>query len=131
LEIPKKQPIVDENDGSNNSKDAKFNPEIIEDNNQSVLDSMTKGQIAEHCSSLLSKQINDSVTLELATVNCVMSNYQETFQNINEQDKNSALAAQKKNKTKKYCARQIQHNKQLTSIEKELLIGICVSDSNL
>ena len=73
-----------------------FNPEILQGStNRSVLESMNKEQIAEQCINLLSENIQDQLSLDLATVNCVMSNYQETIQN-NKSDKELSVRNSKK-----------------------------------
>lgn len=104
-----------------------FEPKIIKGNqNNSLLASMNKEQITEHCINLLSKEIKDSLSLELATVNCVVSNYQETFQNSNTE---LAIGI---NNTKSLFQQQCTHlynkSSQYSILEKKLLIGICTSD---
>lgn len=126
LKIPNK--VVNENDDDkiNKIKDS-FDLKIINNNPGSTLvSSMNKEQIAEQCINLLSRDINDAMTLELATVNCVASNYQETFQTQN--IKNLSELQNKKSAFSEQCKRQFNTDTQYTVLEKQLLIGICISD---
>ena len=84
-------------------------------------------QITEHCSNLLSQNIKDALTLELATVNCVVSNFQETFQNINNDSETKNLS--KKRSVQEQCRLQYNKSPQYSLLEKQLLIGICISDA--
>jgi len=105
-----------------------YDPKIIEvDSSNSLIDSMNKAQITEHCVDLLSGEISDESVLELATVNCVMSNFQETFQNTKTEEVLKALKKKRLN-FKKQCNREYRHNPNQPQIHTELLIGICVSD---
>ena len=108
--------------------DEEFVPEIVDaDKSVSFVESMNKEQIIGICKNLLSKSIKDKLQLELAVTNCVMSNYQDSYQSVFTGDE-----AIKRNKlhqlaTKK-CRLGLGHLKTDTVIEKQLLIGICVSD---
>lgn len=114
---------------SDSSTEYNFNPEIIDTGkSNSILESMNKEQMAEHCTKLLSKQIIDPLTLELATVNCVMSNFEETYQNSNNLDDKATLVTQKNIELNKQCSADYNQGIKYSAIEKELLIGICVSD---
>lgn len=130
LSLPDKK-IVEPNvnaDQANNSN--LFDPEIIKNNtSDTVLISMNKEQITEHCINLMSKELKDPLLLELATVNCVMSNHQETFQEKKELSNNLKV---KMNKNKllfnQQCRNTFNQNTQASALEKQLLVGICVSD---
>lgn len=127
LPIPEQTKIIETTD-SNDSVVDSYNPEIIDSKGNALLDSMNKEQITEHCTNLLRKEIKDQITLELATVNCVMSNYQETFQNtITSED---ALNSKQKRELvlKRQCRQQLGQPNQYSQVHRELLIGICVSD---
>jgi len=130
LPIPEKtQSDTETQNGLTETSENNFDPKILADkNNHSLLDSMNMDQIKGHCSNLLNKQISDPVTLELATVNCVMSNFQETFQNSEKLDDEIIITLPKEIELTKQCTRQFIQNKQYSLIEKELLIGICISD---
>ena len=107
-----------------------FDPEIVLNNTDSTLiTSMNKEQITEHCINLLSKGLKDPLTLELATVNCVVSNYQPTFQNSKKLN-NDLEAGLKKKKLlfNQQCKQQYNQSSQNSMLEKQLLVGICVSD---
>ena len=127
LEIP---PI---NSNSNNKPDFNnkkrvepetFTPEIIplvEDND--LISSMNKDQVELHCKSLLSKSIKNSDQLNLAIINCIVSNYQESHQTINDKS-----YMQKKEKISQICQQQFISNNNYSNLEKQLLVGICISD---
>ena len=107
-----------------------FDPEIVKNNTDSTLiTSMNKEQITEHCINLLSKGLKDPLTLELTTVNCVVSNYQPTFQNSKKLN-NDLEAGLKKKKLlfNQQCKQQYNQSSQNSMLEKQLLVGICVSD---
>lgn len=134
LTIPEKAISDKETPDQNQTLSNEFTPEIIEaKNSNSLLDSMTKDQIAEQCSNLLSPQIVDPVTLEIATVNCVMSNFQETYQNSNQLDQSSSVNknadAQKLSIIKTNCINAYKQFTNYSVVEKELLVGMCVSDN--
>lgn len=129
LEIPAKKNIDTNNLSLDKPKDP-FAPDIIQNNtSNAALDSMNKEQITEQCENLLSRELKDPLTLELATVNCVVSNFQETFQNVKVQ-KNVIEDQLKKKKSiyQRQCNQQFIQSTQYSIIEKQLLIGICVSD---
>ncbi len=107
-----------------------FNPEIVKNNTDStLLISMNKGQITEHCINLLSKDLKDDLTLELATVNCVVSNFQQTFQNSRKHNNDLEAGLKKKRLLfNQQCKQQYNQSSQNSMLEKQLLMGICVSD---
>ena len=128
LSIPEKAEV--DPDISNSSKVVTYSPELLQSNSaNALLDSMNKEQMTEHCVNLSSKQIKDPLLLEIATVNCVVSNYQETFQNIKKAYAGSKHSPQKERQLRSKCRLQYITNNEYTVIEKELLIGICVSDN--
>ena len=105
-----------------------FKPEIIQANDSNaLLASMNLEQMTQACNTLLIQRIPDALTLELAIANCVVSNYQETYQN--ESEKLSGFSVDQKKLIQQKCANQYSQSTQYTSIEKQLLIGICVSDT--
>jgi len=128
LVIPEKVKADIAVDKSDISK-SNYSPEIIISKNENaLLDSMNKEQITEHCANLLSREYKDQITLELATVNCVMSNYQETFQNLKSSDDKIYNDHQKQLLLKKQCIKDHNQKKEYSLIDRELLIGMCVSD---
>ena len=101
-----------------------FKPEIIPiSQNNDLISSMNKNQVEIHCKSLLRKSITNSQQLNLAVVNCIVSNYQESLQTIND-----TSYIQKKEKLRKACQQQFVNSYNYSNIEKQLLIGICTSD---
>lgn len=106
-----------------------YNPELLENTVQStILDSMNKEQMTEYCKTLFGKEIRDSILLELASVNCVVSNYQETYQSIDEGITRSDAEIKEIRQLRNQCAPQFIQSDEYTPIEKALLIGVCVSD---
>lgn len=102
-----------------------FEPQIIsEDKSLSLISSMNKGQIEEQCINLLSRSINDRLSLDLAVANCVVSNYQATLQNSEELVETSEV----KTSLIKLCGSEVSRLANHSLVEKQLLIGICVSD---
>jgi predicted transcriptional regulator len=108
--------------------DEVYVPEIVvEDKSVLFVESMNKKQVIEFCKDLLSKTIKDEIQLELAVTNCVVSNYQDSYQNsftVDEAEKRKKL---RQIATKK-CSSELNHIKTDSEIEKQLLMGICVSD---
>jgi len=126
LDIPKKDEFINDEIKSSDI----YRPKIIKsDSKNNVIDSMNKEQIADECVNLLGKTITKPLDLELATVNCVMSNYQDDFQNNAKTDKALELETKRKIKLKLQCQSQYANTKKYSSLEKQLLIGICVSDN--
>lgn len=135
-----KLPIPSDSDNDANTKgsaladqteviEGGFSPEIVESTqNESVLDSMTKEQINAACLDLLGNQISDPLMLELASVNCVMSNYEETYQETPERTQSTQQALKNKALIKQQCQSQVDSYSHSSPIHRELLIGICVSD---
>ena len=132
LSIPVKDQKFAKKEKIEISTNDQFNPEIEKNiTGDTLLTSMNKEQITEQCINLMSKNSTsiDSLSLELATVNCVVSNHQETFQvshklsnKLTEKFKSQYLLF------KQRCNKQFLQNSSYSSLEKELLIGICVSD---
>ncbi len=99
-------------------------PQILSVKKQdNLISSMNKIQVAQNCQSLLSKSIQNSDQLNLAVVNCIVSNYQETHQAFHD-----SSYLQKKEQLREVCQKQLDRNFGYTNIEKQLLIGICTSD---
>jgi len=102
-----------------------FKPDILSVKQKGdLISSMNKDQVTQHCKSLLSKAIQNSDQLNLAIVNCVVSNYQEMLQTIND-----SSYLQKRQTVYKRCQQQFAHDRKYSSIEIQLLVGICTSDS--
>lgn len=119
---PINQNTIDVNIKSDQEKT--FTPDIVQVNQQgNLISSMNKNQVTHHCKSLLGKIIQNTDQLSLAMVNCIVSNYQETLQTIND-----SSYLQNKQIIHKRCQSQFTHDKRYSSIEKQLLVGICTSD---
>lgn len=130
LAIPSQQSSNQKSDINSSENNNQFNPEIIKDESNTLLDSMNKEQIEKHCTNLLSKSFKDPLALELATANCIVSNYQETFQSVNQQNKTHEIdLLNKKQAISRSCKQQFNQSPQYSNLEKQLLIGICVSDT--
>jgi len=140
LKIPPKQSSVltlpdqevsdkdDLNSISITSIKSDYDPQIVEvESSNSLLDSMNKEQITENCVNFLSGEISDPSMLELAIVNCVMSNYQETFQNTKSEEELKAFQLERLN-LKKQCMREYAQETNQPQIYTDLQVGICVSD---
>jgi len=122
------QNLLPENINQQESK--AYNPEIVIDNSSnSVLQSMTKSQITAECVSLMSSRNSDPVMLELATLNCVISNYQETY--VDQSTTNSEIIINNTNRDlyKQQCQDSYSSTtSNVSTIQNALLIGICISD---
>ncbi|MEB8432243.1 hypothetical protein OO007_08380 [Cocleimonas sp. KMM 6892] len=104
-----------------------FRPEIIPLNDPlsdkvDLITSMTKDQVELHCKSLLNKTIKSNDQLSLAVVNCMVSNYQEPLQSVHD-----TSYLKKKKTLRNACQKQFRHTN-YSQIEKQLLIGMCISD---
>jgi len=130
LSIPDKKDINTNIDVILTKNSNSFNPKIINKNTtNTLLDSMNKEQIAEQCLNLLRKEIKDPLILELATVNCVVSNHQETFQNAKELNDDTELRINKKKQLfNQQCRNKYKQSSQYSILEKQILESICVSD---
>ena len=120
-------------DAESNDGESPFLPEIIKNTAAtSLIDSMTKDQIALYCQTLYYKSLDmvEDLNAEILIGNCVVSNYQEPFQETIKTQVVLQREQQLKLRASKNCRYDIQQpeNASYTNIEKELLIGICVSD---
>jgi len=101
-----------------------FKPEIIHlSQNNDLISSMNKDQVELHCKTLLRKSITNNEQLNLAVINCIVSNYQESLQTIND-----TSYLKKKEKLRQTCQKQFVDTRNYSNIEKQLIIGICTSD---
>ncbi len=127
LEIPPINNSSTNNQNINNRNSIEpenFTPEIIPlIQNNDLISSMNKDQVELHCKSLLRKSIKNSDQLNLAVVNCIVSNFQESLQTIND-----TSFLQKKEIFRQTCQKQFVNNSNYSNIEKQLLVGICTSD---
>ena len=108
--------------------DEVYVPEIVvDDKSVSFVESMNKEQVIVLCKDIFSKTIKGEIQLELAVTNCVVSNYQDSYQNVLTADGAIKRKKLRQIATKK-CSSELNHIKTYSVIEKQLLIGICVSD---
>lgn len=130
--------IGDNADNMNNADDINankdtFQPEIIKNGPAiALIDTMTKDQLALQCQQLYNKTLDmaDDPSVELLIGNCVVSNYQEPFEESVKTPQMIQLEYQAKQRAISNCRYQILQpkNDALSGIEKQLLIGICVSN---
>lgn len=107
--------------------DEDFRPTLIQNvNNDSMLENMTKQQIIKACEILADHTKKDLLQKELFIGNCVVSNYNETIQDlvIEPSNKNSLPVLQ----AKKLCLKQLSNGNNVGTLELELLTGICASN---
>ena len=65
------------------TEDEEYVPEIVVgDKNHSFVESLNKEQIVDLCKNLHRKTIKDELQMDLAVTNCVVSNYQDSYQNV-------------------------------------------------
>jgi len=132
LEIPEaKDKSIVETENSAVDSTENFEPELIDiASANSLLESMTKAQIYQSCQGLITatkgNNPDNNFASELAVVNCVVSNYQETFQHRG--DKQSTDNIDKKTQISLKCNQEIMPLANFSLLDKQLLIGICVSD---
>lgn len=116
-----------------NQNDELFQPEIIKNGPTiALIDAMTKDQIAIQCQQLYNKSFNmaGDPNVDLLIGNCVVSNFQEPFEENIKTPQIIQQEQQIKQRAISNCRYQIlqPNNDELTSIEKQLLVGICVSN---
>ena len=108
-----------------------FQPEIIQTlSSDSLIENMTKNQVEENCQQLY-KEETDELLLELAVGNCVLSNFNDPYQELSEErgaaSNNRQKQTQKKNVINT-CSQKVDEISYSNEIERQLLVGICVSD---
>lgn len=124
---------ADENEQINDPEES-FQPEILKNTiATSLIDAMTKDQIALECQQLYNQSLGmlDDPSVDLLIGNCVVSNYQEPFEdNGIKTPQMIQQEEQRKLKAVYNCRYQILQSgdNELTDIQKQLLIGICVSN---
>jgi len=120
----------------NQNSDEIFQPQIIQTEKTSTLvNNMTKTLVKESCLQLLRRTIIDSDTLELAVGNCVISNYRDPIIETRMEEgmvkpTQSRQAQTRRNNIIESCQQRIYSENIITNaneVEKQLLLGICVS----
>jgi len=105
-----------------------FQLEIIRSTKQSITANMSKQQIFEGCLQLYNKLgVSNEAMIDVIAGVCVVSNYQETIQDTVTQHRSDGQIQQKQ-LIEKSCYQQVEHEANLTPLEKQLLWGVCVSD---
>lgn len=110
-----------------------FQPEIIKNTPAtSVVDAMTKDQIALQCQQLYYQVLgmDEDINAELLIGNCVVSNYQEPFENSIKTPQIIQNEQHLKVKAINTCRQKLlrPENESFSGIEIQLLIGVCVSN---
>ena len=119
------KPLITENDDSSKPP---FQLEIIHSSSQPITANMSKQQIQEGCLQLFHKLgVGDELMIDVMVGDCVVSNYQETIQTTSNQQRSSGLDQQKQLVEKRYY-QQLDNETRLSTLEKQLLWGVCVSD---
>lgn len=143
LSIPEEKIKPTINVAENNSKpvveDEVFTPEILNGNSKidSLVVSMTKQQINQNCHLLMNKMMPSDPNVDLATLNCVVSNFQEVFEDnnysVNNNQENSnddqiiELSKQEID-IKEQCIKENMYLEGFSLLQKQLLTGLCISD---
>lgn len=113
--------------------DEDFQPKIIQTlESGSLVTTMTKAQIKQGCSQLLRQRVVDKDVLELAVGDCVLSNYRDPFRETHLEEgtvksSNSRQAQTKRAGVIKACHQSVSLKKYNNDVEKQLLLGICMS----
>jgi hypothetical protein len=123
-------------EGSEDESEKGYQPQIIQTSrSSSLVINMTKAQVIESCTQLLRKKMADTNMLELAVGDCVISNYRdpiiETSLEWGAMRSTSNRQVQlRRNNILKICKQSISSAntaKFSNEIEKQLLLGICIS----
>ena len=127
LALPE-QPMPLEPSVAATAKKPAFPLEIIPSKEQPITANMSKEQILETCLQLYRKLgITDKKMIDVIAGDCVVSNYQETIQDVSRQKK-TVEQFQKRRSIEQSCFQQLVGDVRLNAIEKQLLWGVCVSD---
>ncbi|MEE9445824.1 MAG: hypothetical protein V3V19_09190 [Cocleimonas sp.] len=104
-----------------------FQLEIIRSDRQPVTANMTKEQITSGCQQLYNKMgMHNNELIDVVVGDCVVSNYQEAIQNSSQFT--TVQQEQHQMAIKKACFQKSNAHSQLSPFEKQLLLGVCVSD---
>ena len=102
-----------------------FHLEIIRSDQQPITANMTKEQITSGCQQLYNKMgMQNNELIDMVVGDCVVSNYQETIQDTNQ----LTLRRQDQSSIEKMCLQKSNAYTQFSTIERQLLFGVCVSD---
>jgi len=127
LAIPEHPPSVNLNQLV--EEEQSFDLQIIRNEKKSIIENMTKQQVVDACSVLYKKLgVQDAGTLDVAIGGCVVSNYKESIQNI---ENTVSIPKEKLLLIERSCQQQVIILRELSDIEKQLHYGVCVSDAKL
>lgn len=118
------------------AEDSIFEPQIIQTvRPSSLVVNMTKAQVVKSCTELLKNQSKNTELLEIAIGNCVISNYQESI--INTKNEESRIRSTKNRQAQliktnilKACQQSLGTTEYSNEIERQLLLGICMSEKS-
>jgi hypothetical protein len=124
--------LSSDQNASENPED--FTPEIIQTvrSSSNAAVNMSKEQIKTGCTNLLKRTITDAGLLELAIGDCVISNFRDSIREIksNEESVRSTKNRQaqiQKNNIRNACIQRLNRKNYTNEVEKQLLLGICMS----
>jgi len=119
--VPKLLPqdgVADKND---------FQLEIVRSERPPITAKMTKAQIIAGCQQLYRKMgMQKNEFIDVLIGDCVVSNYQKAIQNTSQFT--TVEKEQQQLLIKKVCHQKVSKHTHLSSIDKQLLLGVCVSD---
>jgi len=129
LNIPTQSKVIGEfNNVKVEGSPKDFQPSLIQGQEQEAnaqLAEMTKEQIAERCQQLFRKTAMDKGLIDLAVGDCVVSIFRE--KTLINSTQNRQIQLKRQNATQQ-CQRTINKTQFSNEIERQLLLGICVSD---
>jgi len=133
LPIPPIKTSVKKLNSSNDEEGLKtlphFTPMIIPtDPSKSLLATLTKDDISQHCLNLFNKSHKTRDAQDLFIADCVLSNFKEPVQ-VYQEDKTSSQNQIEQNIKKKCQTSLGSDTNKLSIVEKELLVGMCISNS--
>ncbi len=112
--------------------EGEFQPEIIVTQESGTLvENMTKEQVEKSCQQLYQAE-SDMTLLELAIGDCVLSNFNDPYQEVNfegnaSSTNNRQKLIQKRNILNK-CQQKIDQMAYNNEVERQLLMGVCASN---
>jgi len=105
----------------------KIQPSLIQEHGTSaLLVNMDKGQIKKSCQQLFRKMAMNNDQIEIAVGDCVVSNFKTSDNNPLQSTQNRQIQTQRRN-AEQQCQQMIAKTYYNSDIEKQLLIGICIS----
>lgn len=138
LTIPDSPAMLNTNNSTNVNSETDqtsedFQPQIIQSvRSSTTVSNMTKEQIRESCTNLLKRTISNVGLLELAVGDCVISNYRDSIREITVSSESLSSAKSRQtqiqaNNIRNACIQRLNHKNYSNEVEKQLLLGICMS----